>query len=87
MEADLIKYSNDGQKLLALGERLAADKKEPTFENAILLAVEYDVDPKTLANLSSQGTGPPSYRHGRTVIYNRDSFLEWLRKRVCYVEC
>jgi hypothetical protein len=45
------------------------------------------VSSKTLANLSSQGTGPPSYRHGRTVIYNRDSFLEWLRKRVCYVEC
>jgi hypothetical protein len=32
MEADLTKYSNDGQKLLALGERLAADKKQSTMK-------------------------------------------------------
>ena len=40
------------------------------------------VSSKTLANLSSQGTGPPSYHHGRTVIYDRDVFLDWLSKRV-----
>ena len=40
------------------------------------------VSSKTLANLSSQGTGPPSCRHGRTVIYDRDAFLDWLSKRV-----
>ena len=45
------------------------------------------ISSKTLANLSSQGKGPPSYRHGRTVIYNRDTFLNWLSKRVCYIEC
>ena len=85
MEGNLIKYSNEGQKLRALGERLAAKKKKPTFENAILLAIEYDVDPKTLANLSSQGTSPPSYHQGQTVIYNRDALLAWLNKRIFYV--
>lgn len=42
---------------------------------------------KTQANLSSKGEGPPSYRLGRTVIYNRDAFLDWLRKRLSYVKC
>ena len=40
------------------------------------------ISPKTLANLSSQGVGPPSYHQGRTVIYNRDTFLNWLSKRI-----
>ena len=45
------------------------------------------ISSKTLANLSSQGIGPPSYRHGRTVIYEREAFLNWLSKRVRYIEC
>ena len=45
------------------------------------------ISSKTLANLSSQGAGPPSYRHGRTVIYEREAFLDWLSKRVRYIEC
>ena len=40
------------------------------------------ISPKTLANLSSQGDGPPAYHQGRTVFYNRDAFLEWLSKRI-----
>lgn len=40
------------------------------------------ISSKSLANLSSQGNGPPSYHHGRTVIYDRDVFLDWLSKRV-----
>jgi hypothetical protein len=40
------------------------------------------ISSKSLANLSSQGKGPPSYHHGRTVIYDRDVFLDWLSKRV-----
>ena len=45
------------------------------------------ISSKTLANYSSQGIGPPSYRHGRTVIYEREAFLNWLSKRVRYIEC
>ena len=45
------------------------------------------ISSKTLANHSSQGTGPPSYRHGRTVIYEREAFLDWLSKRIRYIEC
>ena len=40
------------------------------------------ISSKSLANLSSQGKGPPSYHHGRTVIYDRDDFLHWLGERV-----
>ncbi len=40
------------------------------------------ISPKTLANLSSQGVGPPAFHQGRTVIYNRDDFLNWLSKRI-----
>jgi len=40
------------------------------------------ISSKSLANLSSQGKGPPSYHHGRTVIYDRDDFLQWLGERV-----
>jgi hypothetical protein len=34
-----------------------------------------------LANLDCEGSGPPRVRVGRTVAYEKTSFLEWLRKR------
>jgi len=37
--------------------------------------------PGGLANLDSAGAGPPRVRAGRAVLYERASFLEWLRKR------
>ena len=36
------------------------------------------IDAKTLANHDSAGTGPPHFKRGRRVFYERDSFLEWL---------
>lgn len=35
-----------------------------------------------LANLDSQKLGPPSGRLGRCVVYERTSFLVWLRARL-----
>ena len=40
------------------------------------------INPKTLANLSSIGQGPQTFKQGRKVFYERDSFLEWLEKRI-----
>jgi len=44
------------------------------------------ISSKALANLSSAGEGPPSYRHGRKICYEKASFLAWLSKRVKRVE-
>ena len=41
---------------------------------------------KTLANLDSAGEGPEYFKHGKKVIYERDSFLAWLGKRIRKVE-
>lgn len=39
--------------------------------------------PKTMANLDSLGQGPDKrWRLGRTVFYERDSFIKWLRSRI-----
>lgn len=35
----------------------------------------------TLANLDWKKVGPPRERIGRCVMYERDSFLEWLESR------
>ena len=37
---------------------------------------------KTQANLDSSGKGPPSFRHGRLIFYNRDLYLDWLKNRI-----
>ena len=38
---------------------------------------------KTLAHADSQGTGPElTMKLGRKVLYERASFLEWLRKKM-----
>jgi hypothetical protein len=40
------------------------------------------ISPKTLANLESLGQGPPFRRLGRKkVIYEKDSFFDWLLLR------
>lgn len=35
----------------------------------------------TLANIDSRKEGPPMERIGRCVIYERDTFLDWLESR------
>jgi hypothetical protein len=41
------------------------------------------VNARTLANLDSQGKGPPKrFRLGRKTMYRRDPFLDWLSGRV-----
>ena len=40
------------------------------------------ISSKSQANIDSAGEGPPAFRHGRLIFYNRDSYLEWLRKRI-----
>ena len=37
---------------------------------------------QTLANLHSQGVGPPVIKCGRKACYERDSFLQWLQTRL-----
>ena len=35
----------------------------------------------TLANLDSKGDGPPRHRMGKKVLYERDSFVQWIVSR------
>ena len=51
MEGDLIKYSNDGEKLRDIGKKLMAAGKEPTFENVKPLADSMGIDPETTNSL------------------------------------
>jgi hypothetical protein len=40
------------------------------------------VNPRTLANMDANGEGPVGrFRIGRKVVYNRDSFISWLKGR------
>lgn len=43
------------------------------------------ISSKTLANLDSAGTGPPYYKLGRKVFYEKESFLKWFMQRVTKV--
>jgi hypothetical protein len=36
----------------------------------------------TLANLDSKGLGPGGVLAGKSVIYERETFLEWLQRRI-----
>ena len=38
--------------------------------------------PGTLANLDSLGDGPRGTRIGKAIVYERESFLVWLQKRM-----
>ena len=39
------------------------------------------ITPGGLANLDSEGAGPPRVRAGRSVLYEKQSFLAWLEQR------
>ena len=51
MEGDLIKYSNDGEKLRDIVKKLMAAGKEPTFENVKPLADRMGIDPQITDSL------------------------------------
>lgn len=38
--------------------------------------------PATLANLDSKGCGPGGVKAGKAVLYERESFLAWLQRRL-----
>ena len=38
--------------------------------------------PGTLANLDSIGQGPGGVRAGKTVLYEKEAFLQWLEQRL-----
>ena|GEM_PF-961164 len=44
------------------------------------------ISARTLANLDYQKKGPPKKYLGKTVVYERDSFLAWLSPRLTDVE-
>lgn len=52
MDAELIHYSDKGRKLRDIERQLIEQGKEPTLENARLLAVNGGIDPKTINALS-----------------------------------
>ncbi len=55
----------------------------PTFSRAV--AAEHlkgILSKQTLANIDSRGEGAPSVFVGRTVCYERESFLAWLNQRI-----
>jgi hypothetical protein len=68
-ETDIIEHLR--QQLPVAFGRTEVEKLLPGF-----------ISSKTLANLSSYGEGPPSYHHGRKVIYEKEDFLNWLSKRM-----
>lgn len=41
----------------------------------------------TLANLDSRGEGPGGIRTGKSILYEREAFLIWLKKRMLVEEC
>jgi len=41
--------------------------------------------PKTLANLASQGLGPPYFKIGRKIVYRTEDLLDWLQSRAVEV--
>ena len=46
------------------------------------------ISSKSLANLDCVGQGPNgSFRHGRKVCYERDSFITWLISRIKILSC
>lgn len=40
------------------------------------------INPRSLANLDAEGSGPVRFKLGRKVAYLREDFIAWLRSRV-----
>lgn len=45
-------------------------------------ALGQTIKARTLANLDALKQGPPKFRLGKNVFYERESFLEWLISRL-----
>ena len=59
----------------------------PVFNRrTVQIALGHIISARTLANLDYQKKGPPKKYLGKTVIYERDSFLTWLSPRLSDVE-
>ena len=67
-------------------ERLKKDLPTAFGRTAVDQLLPGILSSKTLANLGSAGEGPKYFKHGKKVIYERDSFLAWLSKRIRKVE-
>ena len=39
---------------------------------------------KTLANMATKGIGPPCFKQGRKVMYERESFMDWFEAYTAY---
>lgn len=44
------------------------------------------ISSKRLANLDSQGNGPPRFRVGRKIAYRTDALLAWLEARTTVMD-
>ena len=79
---DQLKREFSMQSVHTLITRLRAEMP-PAFTRKVacqLLGGLYS--PGTLANLDSSGEGPKGIRAGKAVLYERETFLAWLQKRM-----
>jgi len=63
---------------------LATFRKEapPIIRRPDLKKVGFPYSPGFMANLASIGQGPPSFRVGRLVCYDRDALADWLATKI-----
>jgi hypothetical protein len=66
--------------MIDLKERLA--ELPPVFgRKSLSFLLPGVISPKSLANAAWRGDGPPFYKLGRLVVYERTSFVSWLVER------
>jgi hypothetical protein len=51
----------------------------PNYLRTEEMARAMGLEAKTLANWRGNGRGPPYYRAGRNVLYDREETLQWLK--------
>ncbi|MBF0480704.1 MAG: hypothetical protein HQK81_07495 [Desulfovibrionaceae bacterium] len=63
---------------------LATFRKEapPIIRRPDLKKTGFPYSPGFMANLASIGQGPPFFRVGRLVCYDRDALADWLATRI-----
>jgi hypothetical protein len=72
----------EAQSVLILIDRLRAEMPPAFTRKTACKLMGGLLSPGTLANLDSAGAGPRGIRAGKAVLYERESFLEWLGKRM-----
>lgn len=63
------------------GHVAPVERPGPALITERVLAEEWDLAPKTLANWRSQRTGPPYIKLRGSIRYNRRAVAEWLGER------